>query len=305
METLMLPNARQAMREGIRYGTKDSSTGAIRALKESVLSDVQKSVASGSRPESTMQLMLTKKGYRAVQEALLPTEEGRQIFKSMEKNIVGDMFESLLDKEGKVDFSKAKELLKDPHLVRIVEDVGGKDAVDFLRKAEGYGDQIAKNLKAVERASERLAFAKDKTAKGLIPTGTKAKSGVIEKAMKERGSKDIEALSRKMGLPSGAREWTTREQKKVGNVFERIKAVGKDGKAIISMLTGLFSAPAGAALGLTLYGAEASHKLYWNMVTNAKTREAIKRLADPENYNSSRLPVILSQLEKSLEKEDK
>jgi hypothetical protein len=137
---------KQTANEFFNLGDKLSSQGQYALTQNNVLSDVQKAVTSGSRPSYTLNTMQSETGYNLVKNTLSKSPKGKEIFKSLQKQLLSDVAESITDKSGKVDWNKAKDILADKELLNIMKDIGGNDLVNFLRSIENYSNNITSNL---------------------------------------------------------------------------------------------------------------------------------------------------------------
>jgi len=102
--------------------------------------------------------MKTREGYSAVKDILNQSPEGRQMFKSLQKQTVENLMSSVV-KEGQIDFVKARDILSDPHMRDIVKEVMGESGVKFFRELEFYGKNMAENLQRF-KAAEPSIFKK-------------------------------------------------------------------------------------------------------------------------------------------------
>jgi len=138
--------ARESAEMILESNNKLASAGQKQLLQNRILEDVQKAVTTGSRPETTLKAMQTPQGYRIVKETLSKSENGKQVLKTIEKQFMNDVFDSIFDQNNRIDWNKAKNVLKDPQVAQVVKDIGGKEAVDFLQNIEKYGSNITHNL---------------------------------------------------------------------------------------------------------------------------------------------------------------
>lgn len=130
----------------IDMGDKLTAPGQKAVLQQRILEDAQRAVTNGERPNITMKAMQTPEGYNIVKQTLERTPKGKEIFKVMQKQFAKDLFQSILDDSGKINWSKAANLIKDPQVKATLRSIGGEDLVNFFRSLETYGTNIKNNF---------------------------------------------------------------------------------------------------------------------------------------------------------------
>ncbi len=127
----------------------------IKRLENVVLDDLNKSINSGKRPEKTLNLMKTQKGNRIVENALKHNPNSEELIKYLRDQSLYDFSSSILDKNGKIDFKKLKDYLKDPATIDNIKKMGGHEAVAFLQNLEGMSQNLERNLKLLEKLPKK------------------------------------------------------------------------------------------------------------------------------------------------------
>jgi hypothetical protein len=130
----------------IDLGDKLTAPGQKAILQQRILEDAQRAIVSGERPNLIMKSMQTPEGYNIVKQTLERTPKGKEVFKVMQKQFVQDLFQSVLDDSGKINWSKAANLVKDPQVKSVLRSIGGEDLINFFRSMEKYGTNIQNNF---------------------------------------------------------------------------------------------------------------------------------------------------------------
>lgn len=163
------PESRKLASDLIREkhpGSKDAQ--AIKKIESGVLGDLNRSINSGKRPEKTLNLMKTQKGNRIVENALKDNPNKQELMNYLRDQSLYDFSSSILDKEGKIDFKKLKEYLKDQATVDNIKSMGGHEAVAFLQNLESMSKSLERNLKLLEKLPakpEGAAYGKERLQK--------------------------------------------------------------------------------------------------------------------------------------------
>lgn len=110
-----------------------------------ILLELQESFGNGTRPENTLKLMQTKKGYKTVYQTLHSSKNGQKALKTLQKQYVDDMVKSTLNKDGSVNFEALANMMNSSETNRLIvrQTVGAKG----LKEAEMLS-RYAKNVKA-------------------------------------------------------------------------------------------------------------------------------------------------------------
>lgn len=130
----------------IDLGDKLTAPGQKAVLQQRILEDAQRAVTSGERPSTIMRAMQTPEGYNIAKQTLERTPKGKDLFKVMQKQFVQDLFNSVVDDAGKINWSKAANLIKDPQVKAVLRAIGGDDLLNFFRSMETYGTNIRNNF---------------------------------------------------------------------------------------------------------------------------------------------------------------
>lgn len=151
------PTARQVAKDMLALKDGLTTQGSRQAQVNGILKDVTQSLSTGIRPEKTLKLMKTAKGYQLVKESMNATPETRKVFKALERQVVEDIFSEFLDKGGRLDFNKIESVFKNKEIRDVVRQIGGdrlvkqfldleKMAKNFQRNSKLYSTPEAKSL---------------------------------------------------------------------------------------------------------------------------------------------------------------
>lgn len=78
----------------------------------------------------------------------------------------------LIKEDGKIDFAKLKQLKKDPEFLKQVEELGGKEAVDFIKNLETFQKEMETNLGIVSKMEVAPAKLKSESIKTIMDRKT-------------------------------------------------------------------------------------------------------------------------------------
>ncbi len=139
-------NARKVAEDLISMGDKLTSKGAQNIMRAKMLESIQTAVSTGQRPDYALKLMQNPIGYKQVKNALSRSPKGNKMWKALQSQAVEDIFQSTLDKNKQIDWNKAKDLLRDPHVNKIIKDAVGQEGLKFFKELTKYGKNIVQNL---------------------------------------------------------------------------------------------------------------------------------------------------------------
>ena len=139
-------NARNAGENLINVKDPLTTTGGRAQVRNEILKDAAQSVNTGKRPEKILQLMETPKGYMLVREALSGSPQGREIFQAAERLFVEDIFTSITDKNGVIDFAKARNIFKNQDVRQVAEMIGGVNLAERFSQLEGFANALERNF---------------------------------------------------------------------------------------------------------------------------------------------------------------
>jgi hypothetical protein len=170
--------------ELINMGDKLTSSGAQSLMRGKLLESIQSAVESGERPSYALQLMQTPQGYSFTQNTLKRSPNGREMWKALQKQTVDDIFKSIVDKNNSIDWTKARNLLRNPHVSKIIKDAVGEEGLQFFRSLENIGQNITKNLeefsqKAPPTIREQFVSSVGLSLKSLLASLVGGKVGLI------------------------------------------------------------------------------------------------------------------------------
>lgn len=122
-----------------------TEAGQKMAKRSEILKDVTSAANTGSTPSYTMDMMKTPKGYQLVKDVLDKSPKGKRAFKALERTIVRDAFNNILDEQGVIDFTKASRILENPQIEKIIKDSLGNEGLQFFKNLETYGKNYIEN----------------------------------------------------------------------------------------------------------------------------------------------------------------
>ncbi len=168
-------NARNASTELVNVKDPLTTTGGRAAVRNDILKDAAQSVNTGKRPEKILDLMQTPKGYGIIRESLNGSPESRRLFSSFERLFVEDIFNSITDKTGMIDFTKARNIIKNGDVRSVVQSIGGDRLVTQFSQLERYANNFERNLDLFKKPEVQTLFRKI--------VGETANAGVIAAVM--------------------------------------------------------------------------------------------------------------------------
>lgn len=174
----------QAMDRIIEYGDNLTNRGQQEIARGRILNDIQSTISTGKKPKATLDLMLTPTGYNLVKDTMMRSPKGKKIFKGLEKMLFEDMVASTIDKNGAINFEKAKDILKSPHMKGVIRDSLGESGYEFFNKLESYGKNMAENLNNLAVKDPNLL---DKLLEDYM-TKTSVKSALVAMAPFTKGT---------------------------------------------------------------------------------------------------------------------
>jgi hypothetical protein len=102
--------------------------------------------------------MQTPKGYNLVRDSLNHTPESRRLFQSFQRLFIEDIFSSITDKTGQIDFSKARNILKNNNVRQVVENIGGNRLVMRFNQLENFANNLESNINLFKAPATQSLF---------------------------------------------------------------------------------------------------------------------------------------------------
>lgn len=140
------PNAQNAANEIINVKDPLTNSGGRAVVRNEILKDAAASVNTGKRPEKVLDLMETPKGYNLVRETLNGSPQGRQILQASERLFIEDIFNSIRDPSGRIDFSKASNIFKNNDVRQVAEMIGGPNIMQRFEQLERAANNFERNI---------------------------------------------------------------------------------------------------------------------------------------------------------------
>lgn len=148
--------ANQALVKILEAGDSLTTTGNQALARSALLEDIKNTATTGRRPSTTLDMMRTPVGRTLVKDTLERSPKGREIYKSLQRANAEDFLSSIISEEGQIDFTKAREILRNPGVRRSLEDFMGKEGVEFIEKLDTYGKNLAENMAAFKAKDPTL-----------------------------------------------------------------------------------------------------------------------------------------------------
>lgn len=139
------PAAREVATNLINAKDPLTTVGGRAQVRNQIVKDAAQAVNTGNRPNKIMTLMETPKGYGIVRESLTQTPQGREIFRSFERLFIEDLFHSITDSGGQIDFSKATNIFKNRETRQVTEMIGGRNLVNNFDYLQTFANNFQRN----------------------------------------------------------------------------------------------------------------------------------------------------------------
>jgi len=145
LEPYLSKNAKEASKEVIALGDKLSVPGQRRALQQAMLEDVSQAISTGQPPNFTTRAMMTPEGHQTAKQTFFRTQQGKELFKTLEKKIVSDLLDSVVVGD-QINWQKAAEILENPNTSAVMNEILGNEGFAILKNLQNYGRYIASNI---------------------------------------------------------------------------------------------------------------------------------------------------------------
>ena len=122
-----------------------ATSGGKSVVINEILKDAAQSINTGKRPETILKIMETPKGHMLVKEAFAGSHKGKEILNSFERLFMEDIFSSIQDSSGRINFDKAKNIFKNAELKQVIEMIGGKGLVQRFEQLEQMASNFERN----------------------------------------------------------------------------------------------------------------------------------------------------------------
>ena len=153
-------NARNAAEQLVNVKDPLTSSGGRAAVRNQILKDSAQAVNTGKRPEQILNLMQTPKGLQIVRETLNGTPQSREVLRSVERLFVEDIFSSITDGSGMIDFKKARSIFKNQDIHNVVEEIGGGNLVRRFTQLETFANNLERNIGLYKTPEAQSLFQK-------------------------------------------------------------------------------------------------------------------------------------------------
>lgn len=136
-----------------------TEAGGRAAIRNSILTDAAQAVNTGKRPEKILSLMQTPKGYEIVRESLSHSHQGRELFRTFERLFVEDIFSSITDSTGQINFKAAQSIFKNQDVRAVVQRINPLLERQFTQ-LEQYASNFERNLSLYKSPETKSVFQK-------------------------------------------------------------------------------------------------------------------------------------------------
>lgn len=145
LEPFLSAEAQQAGREIIALGDNLAAPGQRRALQQSMLEDVSQAITTGQPPNYTTRAMMTPEGYRLAQNTFERSASGREVFATLERKLVSDIFDPIVVGD-QIDWGRAAQILENPNTALVLNEIIGAEGVAMMQNMQRYGQNITANM---------------------------------------------------------------------------------------------------------------------------------------------------------------
>jgi len=121
------------------------------AIQDKALDSIAEATISGKRPKVALDLWKTTEGQQLIKQALENNPNKAEVLKYLHDQSFKDFAASVVEKDGKINFTKLNEMLKDPATLANLRLEVGEEGVSFLKNLEQMSDRIEKNASYLER----------------------------------------------------------------------------------------------------------------------------------------------------------
>lgn len=265
-------------------------------IQQGIYDDLSKASITGQRPETSLKLWKTREGQQLIKNSLKGNPNEKEILKYLEDQSLADFSVSVVSPDGKIDFKKFNQLMRDPATVENLRLVGGEDAVAFFKQLESLSSRMDRNVSAISGKIDKSSPAERKALdKKLTEAGNKilqrSKKLTPEQELFQKNYGPEAATERKLSKErinlKSSQEKADRdikEKNKLINKFEDYVATyGTKTKTLL------------AALGISVFGpgftvgAVAAYKSIKYLAKNQKVRSAIREAA---SKSTETVPLI-------------
>lgn len=146
-------------------------------IEESVFEDLSRASITGERPKVALNLWKTKEGQQIIKNSLKDNPNKAEVLKYLQDQSLQDFAASVVGNDGKINFRKFNDMLKDPQTLENLKMVGGEDAVVFFKNLQSISDKIKTNLSILEKIPSVDKYPK----KGSSPLGENRLDKMVRK----------------------------------------------------------------------------------------------------------------------------
>lgn len=238
-------------------------------IADTILKDIDVTATSGQRPNKTLKLWQTKRGQKLITKAMKNRPEGKQVINYLKNQSLNDFISSFVEVDGKINFKKLKDILKDPAVKENIKLIGGQDAVEFFEQLENLSKKFENELENLSKYSKK----QEARFESLKSTGEKLTPSALKKAA--RGQELITRTSERAA--KSAKEIRAKNHPFLTRLEEIENKSGPIGTALFSLM-GL--AGPGLVNSVAIYS---SYRLFKLLAESKSFRDAIRNAVKKRN----------------------
>ncbi len=252
---------------------KQSIKGRTDRMHEAIDEDLTTAMNTGQRPKKVLDLWQNERGQKLVKDAVKTHPQKAEILDYLQKQTLQDMARTVVSRDGTVNLEKLNELMKNPALRNNLEQLGGKEAVEFF-------DQLSAKAKNLKKNTQELVV--EKLGK---PSGEKGKFETPQ--MKSKGERGQAMLKKK-----AAKDYPLAT--KIQNFLDFL---GVSGKITLNLFTLM---KFGLVKGIM---APVATKIIQKMATSPRVRKAFTK-ASQRNLDTKAFIAAIEELDRALDEGD-
>lgn len=256
-------------------------------IQNAFLDDISQSSITGEKPDKALKLWKTKEGQQLIKEALKDNPNKEEVLKYLTDQSFKDFSESIMNKEGIIDFQKLKSFMNDPSTIENIRMIGGEDAVNFFKQAEQLSQRVERNASLIEGRIDKGTSRGRKEVEDALRAKYKARiskekpKGKAESISEEaigpkgaKGRKEIEQLAKERGEQKLGKIAEERNKNDLFRRFEDWTKTLSEGNKVLMTIFGIKFLGAS-----TLGGGIIAAKVLERVVKSPALRAAYRRAA--------------------------
>lgn len=251
---------------------KQSIKGRTDRMHEAIDEDLVTAMNTGQRPNRVLDLWQNPRGQKLVKDALKTHPQRAEIVDYLQKQTLQDMARTVISKDGTINLEKLNEMMKNPAIRNNLEQLGGKEAVDFFENLSVRANNLKKNTQ--ELVVEKLGK----------PSGEKGKFQTPE--MKSKGERGQTVLQKK----------ANKDYPMAAKIQSFLDFLGVNGRMTLNLFTLMKFGVVKAMM------APLATKVIQKMATSPRVRKAFIK-ASQRNLDTTAFIAAIEELEQALDEE--